>query len=103
MDASTRQQEFLDVLNPQYDAFVRYVRAMARNAEDARDIVGETLLIAYEHFDTIREKESFLFYLITVAKRLHWKAARKKAFYIPYEAQCMRPNFASKVAKTHVI
>ncbi len=87
MDASTRQDRFLALLNPQYDAFVRYVHAMARNTEDARDLVGETLLIAFEHFDEIREKESFLFYLITIAKRLHWKAAKRRKRLLPLERQ----------------
>lgn len=87
MNASTRQDKFLTLLNPQYDAFVRYVRAMARNVEDARDIVGETLLIAYEHFDEIREVQSFLFYLITIAKRLHWKAAKRRTRQFPLERQ----------------
>lgn len=87
MDASTRQNRFLALLNPQYDAFARYVRAMVRNPEDARDIVGETLLIAFEHFDEIRETESFLFYLITIAKRLHWKAAKRRKRQLPLERQ----------------
>jgi len=85
MDASTRQKLFLALLNPQYDAFVRYVHAMVRNTEDARDIVGETLLIAFEHFDEIREKDSFLFYLITIAKRLHWKTAKRRRRQLPLE------------------
>jgi RNA polymerase sigma-70 factor (ECF subfamily) len=82
---AAKQSAFLALLDEHYDPLLRYVRAMTRNVEDARDIVGETLLRAYESFDTLRDPASFLFYLITIAKRLHWRASKRKAFHIPFE------------------
>ena len=64
---------------------MRYVRALTPDAEDARDIAGETLLRAFESFDRLRDHSSFLFYLITIAKRLHWRMAKRKALHLPFE------------------
>ena len=80
-----RQQVFTALLAEHHDAFARYVHAMARDAEDARDLMGETLLRAYEAFDTLREPSSFLFFLITIAKRLHWRIAKRRALHLPFE------------------
>ena len=83
--STSRQEEFLALLNPQYGAFMRYVRAMTGDPEDARDIAGETLLLAFEHFDTLRDPSSFLFYLIKIAKRQHWKVTRRGRLFVRFD------------------
>ena len=84
LEPLSRQRHFLSLLNPCHDRFTRYVRAMARNTEDARDIIGETLLIAFEHLDELRKQDSFLFYLITIAKREYLKMTRRRLLFIGY-------------------
>jgi RNA polymerase sigma-70 factor (ECF subfamily) len=39
------------------------------DGERAKDLVSETILKAYEHFDKIREPNAFLSYLFTIAAR----------------------------------
>jgi RNA polymerase sigma-70 factor, ECF subfamily len=74
--SDTRQEEFMSLLDVHHAAFVRYVRAMTKDTELARDVVGETLLAAYESFHTLRDPASFLFFLIAIARRQYWKMSR---------------------------
>lgn len=64
------------LLETHHAAFVRYVRAMTKDTEQARDIVAETLLIALERFETLREHSSFLFFLIAIARRQFWRMSK---------------------------
>ncbi len=66
----------MSLLDVHHAAFVRYVRAMTKDTELARDIVGETLLAAYENFGTLRDPASFRFFLIAIARRTYWKMSR---------------------------
>ncbi len=88
---STKQREFLALLMPVLPKLSRFCQAMCRdkhgpngdwssNAERAKDLVSETILKAYEHFDKIREPNAFLSYLFTIATRTnrHERARSKK-------------------------
>lgn len=83
--SKAQQEEFLALLDLHHDAFVRYVRAMTRDSEQARDIVAETLLIALERFHTLRESASFLFFLIAIARRLFWRSGRWGRLFLRLE------------------
>lgn len=83
--SKAQQEEFLALLDLHHDAFVRYVRAMTRDSEQARDIVAETLLIALERFHTLREPASFLFFLIAIARRLFWRSGRWGRLFLRLE------------------
>ncbi len=76
--AGTKQREFLALLMPVLPKLSRFCQAMCRdkhgpdwssNAERAKELVSETILKAYEHFDKIREPNAFLSYLFTIASR----------------------------------
>ncbi|MCB2204480.1 RNA polymerase sigma factor [bacterium] len=82
---AARQSAFLSLLDEHYPAFERYVRGMTRDQDDAGDLIGETLLRAYQAFDTVRDQSSFRFYLITIAKRLHWLMAKRRTLHLPFE------------------
>lgn len=83
--SKAQQEEFLALLDLHHDAFVRYVRAMTRDSEQARDIVAETILLALERFDTLREPASFLFFLIAIARRLFWRSGRWGRLFLRLE------------------
>ncbi len=82
-----RQEEFLILLEAHHAAFVRYVRAMTKDSEQARDIVAETLLIALERFDTLHQPKSFLFFLIAIARRHFWRINKWASRFTGMEAK----------------
>lgn len=73
-----RQKQFMELYLPLRDRLVRFARTVARTPEDVEDLVGDTMLIAYERFESVRSPEAFLSYLFTIATRVQrrrrWKA-----------------------------
>ena len=64
-----------------HDDFHRYCSALSYGQLETQDLVQEVLLAAYEHFDTIRKKEQFLYYLIKIARNKsinHWHKHKYK-------------------------
>lgn len=58
------------LLKPVYPRLERFALTVTRNRDDAKDIVGETVLKAFEGFDMIREEKAFLSYLFTICSRV---------------------------------
>lgn len=73
-----KQKEFLEVFEPARESLSRFAMAMARDRDDALDLASETILVAYENFEKIRNKDAFVGYLFTTAcrifKRKKWRA-----------------------------
>jgi RNA polymerase sigma-70 factor (ECF subfamily) len=81
-----RQEKFLELLRPAHNRLESFAYAMTRDADEAKDLVSETLLRAYEHFDEIRNPSAFTGYLLTIASRLQkrrrWRHRIFEAFDI---------------------
>ncbi len=80
-----RKRRFLELLEPVHDNLARFARSIAAGDEDARDLVGETVLRALEHFDELKDEKAFLGWLFTIAVRLgrRWESRRKT--FGPYD------------------
>lgn len=61
----------MELLKPVQPNLERFVFAMTRDAETARDITAETILVAFERFETLRNPQAFLSFLFTIAVRIH--------------------------------
>lgn len=66
------------LLDPVRHRLAHFARAMAGDDEDAQDLISDTVLAAFERFETVRDHEAFLAYLFTIAARIHkrkrWRA-----------------------------
>jgi DNA-directed RNA polymerase specialized sigma24 family protein len=54
MEDKERQEYFLKLFEPVRENLVRYARAMTRNPENAKDLVSETILAAYQNFHKLK-------------------------------------------------
>jgi RNA polymerase sigma-70 factor, ECF subfamily len=79
------RERFLDFFLPVEPLLVRFARALAGNNDDARDVVGETVLTALEQFENLSNEDSFKFFLFTIARRTYWKTVLKKRLFIPLD------------------
>lgn len=61
----------MHLLKPYHDRLARFARAMTRSNEEAEDLLSDTLLSAYEHFEQLRNEQAFLSWLFSIASRLH--------------------------------
>lgn len=78
MKERTKQDRFMDLLRPLYPRLERYALTITRNRDDAKDVVGETVLLAFEQFDSLRSEQAFLSYLFTIASRTARRRLRRR-------------------------
>lgn len=69
MTSEYKQRAFLDAFLPIHARLERYVRAMTRDDDEARDTIGDTVLAAFESFDRVIAPDAFLSYVFTIARR----------------------------------
>lgn len=59
----------------------RYANALTRHHEDAKDLVSETILIAYERFASLKSKDSFVYFLFGIASRVYNQKQRHNKWW----------------------
>lgn len=69
MTEKAKKEIFLELLEPVWRQLSGYARALTGNTEDARDLVSDTLLSAFENFDKLKNSEAFKSYIFTIARR----------------------------------
>ncbi len=73
-----KQQEFLELYEPIHDRFERFCRARVYGNMEFRDLINESLLVAFENFHTLKSKKAFLSFLFTISVRILSNNNRKK-------------------------
>lgn len=69
MTDKAKKEIFLELLEPEWRQLSGYARALTGNTEDARDLVSDTLLSAFENFDKLKNYDAFKSYIFTIARR----------------------------------
>ena len=72
-------EQFLELYETVYKDLYRLAYYYLGNAEDAEDVVGETVLRAYEKFATLRNKEAFKSWIFKILVNQCMAFLRKKA------------------------
>ena len=79
MKSETQTQIFEKVILPHEPSLYGPAMALTRSASDAEDLVQETLLRAYDRFDTYRSDGSPRAWLHTIMRNLFYNMYRKKS------------------------
>lgn len=79
--AEAKQQVFLSLYEPVHTQFVRFCQARAYNSYEAKDLISETVLRAYENFGKLREHQAFLYFLFGTANNVLKSKMRRKKFW----------------------
>lgn len=82
-DRAVRRERFMALLMPVYKRLEDFSLAMTRNRDEARDLVAETLLRAYENFGRLKDERAFLGYLFSIAAREHRGRRRRQSRFDP--------------------
>ena len=72
-----KQEQFLELYEPIHDRFERFCRARVYGNMDFRDLINETLLIAFEKFETLKSSDAFLSFLFGISVRILANKNRK--------------------------
>ncbi len=67
----------MTLYEPVHDRFERFCRARVYGEMDYKDLMNETICVAYEKFHKIKHKRSFLQFLFGIAIRILANANRK--------------------------
>lgn len=82
-----KQEAFIALYEPVHEQFERFCRARVYGDMEHGDLINETLLVSFDKFDTIRNKEAFLSFLFSVAIRILAKNHRKNRIAEIHESQ----------------
>jgi RNA polymerase sigma-70 factor (ECF subfamily) len=81
-----KQQRFLEFLAPVSTKLSSYCLAMTRDSEAAYDLMGDTILAAYESFEKLKDDRAFTAFLFTIARRKYWRRRLRSALFGTYES-----------------
>ncbi|MFH1050537.1 MAG: RNA polymerase sigma factor [bacterium] len=79
MNQKEKQEKFMELLKPIMGRLERYALAITMNRDEAKDVVGETVMLAWENFDKLKSDDAFLSFLFTIASRVYSK--RQRVFF----------------------
>ena len=74
----TKQERFMQVYEPVHERFERYCKTRAYGEFPFKDIMQDTLVVAFEKFDELKSKEAFLHFLFGTAVRILANHRKKK-------------------------
>ncbi|MBX3043227.1 MAG: RNA polymerase sigma factor [Candidatus Kapabacteria bacterium] len=77
MNSKEKQEKFLELFHALNDSLYMYARALAKNSEDAEDLVSDTILVCYEKFDNLRDLTGFKGYVFKTIRSLHRQKYRR--------------------------
>ncbi|MEO1263098.1 MAG: RNA polymerase sigma factor [Bacteroidota bacterium] len=73
-----KQKKFLSLYEPVHDRFERFCRARACGQMDFRDLMNDTLVIAFQKFEGLKSEKAFLSFLFGIAIRVVSNQLKKK-------------------------
>ena len=73
-----KQTHFLKLYEPIHDRFERFCRARVYGSMEYRDLMNESLMIAFEKLDSLKSEKAFLSFLIGISIRVLANYNKKK-------------------------
>ncbi len=81
MDLNKKQEEFMALYEPCREGLVRFAKAMARNNDEAMDLVQEATLKAFDSFHTLKNPVAFKSWMFTIASRIYKRTNWRKRIF----------------------
>jgi RNA polymerase sigma-70 factor (ECF subfamily) len=78
MTNQDQQKYFLKLYEPVHDRFERFCRARVYGNMEYKDLMNESLLVAFQKVDTLKDESAFLSFLIGISVRLLANNHKKK-------------------------
>jgi len=77
----------MELYTPLHAGFLKYCRGLTGNRDDALDLAGESILIAFGNLEKLRNQDSFKGYLYGIARRLRLHYYRRIRFHGVFDDQ----------------
>ncbi len=72
-----KKKKFMELYKPVHARFERFCKARAYGEMDFKDLMQESVVVAFEKFDEIKNSDAFLYFLFGISIRLLSNANRK--------------------------
>lgn len=72
------KEKFLELFEPVYGSLWKFILSTSSNRNDAKDILSETILLAFSNIDKLKKIDSFKSFIYTIASRERNRYYRKK-------------------------
>ncbi len=79
-DVPGKNALFMQLYEVVHARLCRFVESMVWDKEEAKDIISETFLQAYEKLDKLREEDKFIYYVFGIARNIFLNRLRRKKF-----------------------
>jgi len=73
----TKKKQFMELYEPVHGSFERFCKARSYGVCDFNDLMHDTLVIAFEQFDSLKNREAFLSFLFGITTKVHANFRRK--------------------------
>jgi RNA polymerase sigma-70 factor (ECF subfamily) len=94
----TKQEQFLARYEPVHERFERFCRARVYGNLDYRDLMNDTLLLAYNKIDDLKSNDAFIYFLFGIAIRILSNNNRKKREERIYDDQITKGIVSSETS-----
>lgn len=86
--STSKKAAFMELYNPVHENFERFCRARVYGDTDFKDLMHDTIVIAYEKFDKLEDPKAFLHFLFGISIRVLANTNRKqRLIHVTDEAQ----------------
>lgn len=75
--SNRKKRQFMTLYKPVHAQFERFCKARAYGEMDYKDLMQETITVAFDKFDTLRNQETFLNFLFGISIRVLSNVNRK--------------------------
>jgi RNA polymerase sigma-70 factor (ECF subfamily) len=72
-----KKEKFFGLLEPVYDRLERFALNMTRSRDAAKDVVGETIIAAFDAFGSLKNEKAMLSFLFTICSRKYYDRLRQ--------------------------
>lgn len=69
----------MEAFEPLYSRVWKFILSISKTNDEARETMSETVLIAYEKYETLRNEKAFLSFLFTIASRITYANRKKRS------------------------
>lgn len=80
-DDRERQQAFMALLEPIQRMLERFCINMTGNRDEALDLMQDSIILAWNHFETIRDRGAFKSYIFTIATNTYRRKFVRAKFF----------------------
>ena len=81
MQDEDRRTKFMRLYSPVDKAFQKFCLSRSSSRDDAKDLISESILTAFEKIHSLRDEKAFLHFLFGIATNLNRRKIRRKKFW----------------------